>query len=193
MKRVCVFCGANEGSRPVYREQAIALGENLLRAKLGLVYGGSNVGLMGIIADTVLEGGGEVIGVIPQALVSKEVAHRGLSDLRVVGSMHERKALMVDLSDGFIALPGGYGTFDELCEVLSWAQLGLHQKPVGVLNIAGYFDRLLAMLDHAAAERFLRPEHRRVLLEGGTSEALLDSMREYVAVDVKKWITRAEG
>ena len=193
MKRVCVFCGANEGSRPVYREQAIALGENLLRAKLGLVYGGSNVGLMGIIADTVLEGGGEVIGVIPQALVSKEVAHRGLSDLRVVGSMHERKALMVDLSDGFIALPGGYGTFDELCEVLSWAQLGLHQKPVGVLNIAGYFDRLLAMLDHAAAERFLRPEHRRVLLEGSTSEALLDSMREYVAVDVKKWITRAEG
>ena len=192
MRRICVFCGANDGSRPIYREQAEALGALLVREKIGLVYGGSNVGLMGLVADTVLAGGGETIGVIPQALVDKEVAHRGLSDLRIVNSMHERKAMMMDLSDGFIALPGGYGTFDELCEVLSWAQLGLHQKPIGILNIEGYYDLFVKMLNHAAAERFLRPEHREMLLEATTPEQILAAMRAYVPRQVKKWITRDE-
>ena len=191
-QRICVFCGANDGSRPAYHEAAVDLARLLVENRIGLVYGGSNVGLMGIIADRVLAGGGEVFGVIPQALVDKEVAHRGLTELRIVDSMHERKALMVDLSDAFVALPGGYGTFDELCEVLSWAQLGLHRKPAGLLNVEGYYDRFLQMLDHAAAELFLRPEHRAMLLEARTPAELLERCRHYLAPQVKKWITRDE-
>ena len=192
MKTVCVFCGANAGARPIYREQAEALAAALVREGIGLVYGGSNVGLMGLVADSVLAGGGEVIGVNPQALVEKEVAHHGLTRLHVVTSMHERKALMVGLCDGFIALPGGFGTFDELCEVLSWAQLGLHRKPIGVLNVEGYYNHFLAMLNHAVEEHFLRPEHRALLLEAHTPEGMLAAMREYTPRDIKKWITAEE-
>ena len=192
LKRVCVFCGSNSGARPAYSDAAGALGRLLVAREIGLVYGGSDVGLMRVVADTVLEAGGEVIGVIPRALVEKEVAHQGLTDLRVAGSMHERKALMVDLADAFIALPGGFGTFDELCEALSWAQLGLHPKPVGVLNTAGYFDHFLKMLDHAVAEGFLRREHRAMLLEAPTPDAILARLLAYSPSRVEKWITREE-
>ncbi len=137
MKRLCVFCGSNLGARAAYRDAARALGKEMTRRGIGLVFGGSNIGLMGVIADTVLDAGGEAIGIMPFHLVRKEIAHRQLTELRVVNSMHERKALMADLADGFIALPGGFGTYDELCEVVTWAQLGLHQKPCGLLNVAG--------------------------------------------------------
>jgi uncharacterized protein (TIGR00730 family) len=192
IRRVCVFCGSNIGARPVYRAAAKALGALLVGQGVGLVYGGSDVGLMGEIADTVLADGGEVIGVIPQALVRKEVAHARLTELRVVASMHERKAMMVDLSDAFIALPGGFGTFDELCEVLSWAQLGLHQKPVGMLNVGGYFDSLRAMFDHAVAQGFLRPEHRSMLLEDTDPRGILNRLRQYSPPQAVKWISREE-
>ena len=192
LDRVCVFCGSNTGARPDYTTTAMALARLLASEEIGLVYGGSDVGLMRVLADTMLEAGGEVIGVIPQALVEKEVAHQGLTDLRVVGSMHQRKAMMVDLSDAFIALPGGFGTFDELCEVLSWAQLGLHRKPVGVLNAAGYFDHFLKMLDHAVAEGFLRPQHRALVVQAETPEDILKRLLAYSAPLVEKWITREE-
>lgn len=193
MRRICVFCGSNHGTRPAYRAAAINVGELLASRGIGLVYGGSNVGLMGVVADTVLAGGGEVVGVIPRGLVEKEVAHRNLTDLRIVGSMHERKALMVELADGFLALPGGFGTFDELCEVLSWAQLGLHTKPVALLNVEGYFDPLLAMFDHATSEGMLRPEHRAMVLEVREPEEALRKMAAHRPADVPKWITLAES
>jgi hypothetical protein len=192
MERVCVFCGSNAGAGPAYVEAAVTLGRLLAREEIGLVYGGSNVGLMAVLADTVLQSRGEVIGVIPRALVEKEVAHGGLTDLHVVDSMHERKAMMVDLADAFIALPGGFGTFDELCEVLSWAQLGLHRKPVGVLNVAGYFGHFLKMLDHAVAEGFLRAEHRAMVLEADGAEAMLARLAGYTSPRVTKWISREE-
>ena len=165
MKRVCVFCGSSQGLRPAYKEAAQAMGEALALRKVGLVYGGGNVGLMGIVADAALAAGGEVIGVIPKALVAKEIAHTSLTDLRVVGSMHERKALMAELSDAFVMLPGGFGTFEEFCEVLTWAQLGLHQKACGLLNIEVYYNHLIALFDHAVAEQFVRPQHRSLVLE----------------------------
>src|SRR3954453_6200666 len=165
IKRVCVYCGSNFGSRPEYVAAAQRLGSALARRSLELVYGGGRVGLMGTIADAVLAEQGKVIGVIPEALLAKEVGHQGLKDLRVVGSMHERKALMVELSDAFIAMPGGFGTLEEFCEVLTWAQLGLHPKPCGLLNVLGYYDPLLAFFGHAAAERFVRPEHRALVLQ----------------------------
>jgi uncharacterized protein (TIGR00730 family) len=162
MRRLCVFCGSSTGKRAVYADHARQLGELLARRGLGLVYGGGHIGLMGVLADGVLEAGGHVVGVIPQALVDKELAHPGVTELRIVSTMHQRKALMADLADGFLALPGGFGTADELFEILTWAQLGLHAKPVGLLNSAGYFDALLAWLDHSVDEQFVRPEHRRL-------------------------------
>jgi uncharacterized protein (TIGR00730 family) len=174
MRRLCVFCGSSAGGQPIYADHARRLGTALAARSVGLVYGGGHIGLMGILADAVLGAGGEVIGVIPQALVDKELAHRGLTELRVVASMHERKALMADLADGFAALPGGFGTGDEFFEILSWAQLGLHAKPIGLLNVAGYFDALLAWLDHTVREGFVKPIHRRLLLEACEPERLLD-------------------
>jgi len=164
MKRICVFCGSNAGARSEYAEAARALAAILVERKLGIVYGGGKVGLMGVLADAAIEHGGEVIGVIPQSLLDKEVGHRGVTELMVVETMHERKARMNNLSDAFIALPGGFGTLDEFFEVLTWAQLGLHRKPCALFNVAGYYDSLLAMLDHAATERFLRPAHRGLVI-----------------------------
>ena len=186
MRRVCVFCGSSVGARPEYREAARALARALTRRGIGLVYGGSRVGVMYEIAATALEAGGEVIGVIPQELVDKEVAFTGLSDLRIVGSMHERKALMAELSDGFIALPGGLGTIEELLEVLTWAQLGLHKKPCGLLNVCRYFDALMGFLDHAVGQRFIKPEHLGMLLIEEDPEALLARFGRYHAPSVDK-------
>jgi uncharacterized protein (TIGR00730 family) len=163
-RRICVFTGSRDGSHPRYAEAARRLGRELVERNYGLVYGGGNVGLMKIIADTVLDLGGHVTGVIPDSLVSKEVAHRGLSDLRIVQSMHERKAMMAALSDGFIALPGGIGTMEEFFEVLSWAQLGIHRKPCGLMNTGGYYNRLIEFLDHAVEHDFLKPKHRSLLI-----------------------------
>ncbi len=192
MRRVCVFCGSNHGARPSYTSAAQALAAALVRRGIGLVYGGGGVGLMGVLADSVLAAGGEVIGVIPDALVAKEVAHKNLSDLRVVGSMHERKASMAELADAFIALPGGYGTLEEFCEVITWAQLGLHRKPCGLLNIDAFFDPLLAFLDHAVAEEFVRPAHRALVLEARDPEQLLDELGRFRAPALEKWIDRDE-
>ena len=188
MKSVCVFAGSNSGSRPEYTAAAAALGQALVRRQINLVYGGARVGLMGTLADAVLASRGHVTGVMPEALVAKEVAHAGLSDLRVVASMHERKALMAELSDGFIALPGGWGTFEEFFEVLTWGQLGLHTKPCGLLNVAGYFDGLLSFLDHSIDERFVKPESRSMILVGRSPDELIDLLDGYVPQSVEKWI-----
>ena len=193
MKRVCVFCGSSPGANSQYAELAHRLGVMLARRGLGLVYGGGNVGLMGRLADAVLKAGGHVTGVIPQSLVDLEVAHTGLPDLRIVGSMHERKALMADLADGFIALPGGIGTLEEFCEILTWAQLGLHRKPCGLINAAGYFDHLMAFLDHAVRERFLRPEHRAMVLLESDPTLLLDRFAAYAPPLLPKWIDRSSA
>ena len=176
MRRVCVYCGSKAGADQVYRAAALALGRALARRGLGLVYGGGNVGLMGLLADAVLEGGGQVLGVIPQPLADRELAHRQLTELIVVEGMHQRKALMAQHADAFIALPGGYGTLEELFEALAWAQLGLHPKPVGLLNTAGYFDHLLAFLDHAVQQQFLQPRHQRLLRVGAEAEELVDAL-----------------
>ena len=192
MKRICVFCGSNAGARSEYAEAARALATVLAERKLGIVYGGGNVGLMGVLADAALEHGGEVIGVIPQKLVDKEVAHRGVTELLVVETMHERKALMNDLSDAFLALPGGFGTLDEFFEVLTWAQLGFHGKPCALLNVAGYYDGLLAMLDHAVTERFLRPAHRELVIADTDPLRLLQRLSAFVPVPKGKW-SNAKG
>jgi uncharacterized protein (TIGR00730 family) len=193
MKRLCVFCGSNSGSPPAYAAAARDLGRRLVARGLGLVFGGGHVGLMGVVADAALEAGGEVIGVIPQALVDKELAHGRLTALRVVASMHERKAVMADLADGFAALPGGYGTADETFEILTWAQLGLHAKPVGLLNTAGFFDPLLAWLDRAVADGFLRPAHRRLLRVANSPEQLLDLLTAFRPEPATgKWLDRDE-
>lgn len=192
MTRIGVFCGSSAGNRPAFRDAAMDLARALGRRGLGLVYGGARVGLMGVLADTMLRQGSEVIGVIPQALVDLEIAHTGLTDLRVVGSMHERKALMVELADGFIALPGGYGTLEEFSEVLTWAQLGLHRKPCGLLDVDAYFDPLLALFDGAVSAGFLRPENRALVLTANDPEALLDLFASYKPVSVPKWITPAQ-
>lgn len=173
MKRLCVFCGSQTGQRPLHGDMARQLGRLLAQRGLGLVYGGGHVGLMGLLADAALQAGGEVIGVIPQALVDKELAHGGLTALHVVASMHERKAVMADLADGFAALPGGYGTLDELFEILTWAQLGLHAKPIGLLNASGFFDPLLGWLERAVADGFVRPAHRELLHVADQPQRLL--------------------
>lgn len=192
MKRICVYCGSSNGTRPSYIQAARALGTSLVRRGLGLVYGGSNVGLMGALADTVLAQGGEVIGVIPESVVIREVAHTRLADLRVVGSMHERKALMAELADGFIAMPGGFGTLEEFCEIVTWVQLGLHRKPCGLLNVEGYYDGLLSFLNHAVAEGFIRTEYRSVVLTDSEVDGLLEKISKYEAPHLKKWIDRDE-
>jgi uncharacterized protein (TIGR00730 family) len=191
MKRICVFAGSSAGSRADYVTAAAELGRVLAARGIGLVYGGARVGLMSAVADAVLAGGGEVIGVIPRALVEKEVAHTGLTDLRVVTSMHQRKALMADLSDGFIALPGGWGTLDEMFEILTWAQLGLHRKPCGLLNVQGYFERLLSFLDHTVEEGFVRREYGSLLSVSDTPAALLDALAAQTPPVVEKWIDLA--
>jgi uncharacterized protein (TIGR00730 family) len=187
-----VFAGSSPGVRPEYRAAAAALGQALSDRRVELVYGGAHVGLMGVAADATLAAGGRVTGVIPQALVSKELAHSGLTDLRVVASMHERKALMAELSDGFIALPGGWGTWEELFEVLTWAQLGLHRKPCGLLNVEGYFDGLLGFMAHAVAEGFVRRAQSAMLLVAQSPRNLLDQMAAYQPPLVEKWIEKAE-
>jgi hypothetical protein len=193
MPRICVFSGSSEGRRAAYRTAAEDLGRVLVARGYELVYGGARVGLMGAIADAVLAAGGRVTGVIPEALVAREVAHAGLHDLRIVSSMHERKALMADLSDGFIALPGGWGTLEELFEVLTWGQLGLHRKPCGLLNVEGYFDPLLAFLHHAVAEQFVRQEFERLMPVEAEPGALLDCFASFEPPAVRKWIDRASS
>ena len=192
MKRICVFCGSNAGARSEYAEAARALATVLAERKLGIVYGGGNVGLMGVLADAALARGGEVIGVIPQKLVDKEVAHRGVTELRIVETMHERKALMNDLSDAFLALPGGFGTLDEFFEVLTWSQLGFHGKPCALLNVAGYYDGMLDMLDHAVTERFLRPAHRQLVIADTDPLRLLQRLSAFVPAPKGKW-SNAKG
>lgn len=179
MKSICVFCGSRLGSKPIYRETAKSVGQLIARQQLRLVYGGGNIGLMGVVADAVLEHGGEVVGVIPGHLQEKEVGHAGLTELHVVSTMHERKALMANLSDAFIALPGGFGTFEEFCEILTWAQLDLHRKPCGLLNVDGFYDPLLTLFDRAVDDGFLRPEYRSMVLTATDADELLMRMRAY--------------
>ena len=193
MKRVCVFSGSSPGGDLAYRAAATDLGHRLAERGIELVYGGASVGLMGVVADAALEGGGRVIGVIPQSLVDREVAHPALSDLRVVDSMHERKAVMAELSDAFVALPGGVGTLEELFEVYTWNQLGLHAKPLGLFNVRGYFDGLARFLDHATAERFVTPQHRAMLLVSEDLGDLLDGLAGWEAPAQPKWIDRARS
>lgn len=188
MRTICVFCGSSVGNDPAFQQAGQALGRMLAERGITLVYGGGNIGLMGVVADAVLGGGGSVIGVIPKMLVEKELAHHGITDLRIVGSMHERKALMAELAEGFIALPGGYGTIEEFSEVLTWGQLGLHSKPMGILNVSGYFDHFLRFLDHAVESRLLRPEHRRLVLEATSADGLLQGMTDWQAAPMPKWI-----
>ena len=178
------------GGRADYAEAARQTGDTLARRRLTLVYGGGNVGLMGMVADAVLAGGGQVIGVMPEALVSKEIAHSNLTELIVTGSMHERKAKMADLADAFIALPGGFGTYDELCEIITWAQLGLHRKPVGLLNVAGFYDGLLAFFNHAVTEGFIRNQHEAMLQTANQPAPLLDKLATYQPQYTQKWIDR---
>lgn len=176
MKRICVFCGSSPGYDPSYLAMAAAAATAIVRAGYGIVYGGGRIGLMGAVADAALAAGGEVVGVIPQALSTVEIEHPGLSALHVVGSMHERKALMADSSTGFIALPGGFGTMDEFCEILSWRQLGIHDKPIGLLNHGGYYDPLLSLFDEMAAKGFLNPGHRSLFADADSIESLLATM-----------------
>ena len=188
--RICVYAGSNPGAKEAYGEAAGDLARLLAERGIGVVYGGARVGLMGILADTALAAGGEVIGVMPRDLVDREIAHTGLSELHVVGSMHERKALMAELSDGFVALPGGAGTLEELIEVYTWSQLGLHDKPMGVLNVLGYYDGLAALLDHAVQEGFLRPQHREAMHTGATAAELLAAFEDWRPSRVQKWLDR---
>jgi len=192
MKNICVYCGSNPGRQEAYSSAARALAKSLVDRKLGLVYGGASVGIMGLIADTVLQLGGRAVGVIPEALVRKEVAHKNLTELHVTQSMHERKTLMAELSDGFIAMPGGIGTLEEIFEIWTWAQLGIHAKPCGLLNAAGYFDALTTFLDHAVAEQFVKPPHRAILIVEQTPDVLLDRFASYQAPTVQKWVGKAE-
>jgi uncharacterized protein (TIGR00730 family) len=190
MKRICIFCASSPGNRPEYAAAAEEMATELVNRKIGLVYGGSKVGLMGVLADAVLGAGGEAVGVIPKNLMEREVGHAGLSKLHVVQSMHERKALMADLSDAFIALPGGFGTLEEFCEVVTWSQLGLHAKPCGILNVLEYYSPLLAMFDHAVEERFLKPENRALVLARASPAELLRALEQWRPLRVEKWLDR---
>lgn len=193
MKSICVYCGSNPGKRPAYQSAAKNLGVALAKNGISLIYGGASVGIMGLLADTVLAEGGEVIGVMPQALVDKEVAHHGLTELKVVQSMHERKAMMVELADGFIALPGGLGTLEEIFETLTWAQLGFHQKPCALLNTEGYYDHLTRFLAHAVEQRFIKDNYQEILLVDATPEALLASILNHTPpAPSQKWISADE-
>jgi uncharacterized protein (TIGR00730 family) len=192
IRRICVFCGSNRGHDGVYVDAARSLGRLFAREGIGLVYGGGSVGLMGELADAVLGAGGEVTGVIPHALWAREVGHRGLTDLRIVDTMHERKAMMADLSDAFIALPGGLGTFEEIFEIWTWAQLGLHAKPLGFLDVNGFYAPLMQFLDRAMKERFVRDEHRAIAMVERDAEVLLQRFDGWNPPRVEKWITRDE-
>jgi uncharacterized protein (TIGR00730 family) len=192
MMRLCVFCGSSSGSKPIYTEMATRLGKALAQKGIWLVYGGASVGLMGAVADAVLANGGEVIGVIPEALQEKEIAHNGLSELHVVGTMHERKALMAELSDGFIAMPGGIGTLEELFEVWTWAQLGYHTKPCALFNVDGFYNSLATFLDNVVEEAFVRSKHREMLIVEHDVESLLTAIDRYEAPVVTKWISTSE-
>lgn len=193
MRSVCVYCGSNPGNRPAYRDAAVALGELLATSRTRLVFGGGAVGLMGVVAGAAMAAGGEVVGVIPAALDRREIANRAVTELRVVDSMHERKALMAELSDGFVALPGGIGTFEELFEVWTWAQLGIHVKPVGLLDVAGFYAPLLAFLRHAVDEGFLRPKHLDLLVVDDDPARLLDRMRTHRPPPIEKWLDLPEA
>ena len=182
MQRLCVFCGSQAGTNGLYQQAAVELGRLLVQHGYGLVYGGGQVGLMGSIADAVLQAGGEVIGVIPQAMVTRERVHRGVTQLQVVASMHARKARMAELADAFVALPGGYGTLDELFEIITWAQLGMHRKPIGILNVAGYYDTLLGWIDRAITEGFIRPEHRQLTVIADAPAVLLERLTQHYPV-----------
>lgn len=195
MKRICIYCGSKTGDHPAYREAAEALGQQLVDRKLELVFGAGSIGLMGVVADTVLQGGGTliaggtVIGVIPKFLSGREVMHQQMSETHIVESMHERKALMEEMSDGFIAMPGGLGTFEELFEILTWSQLGLHRKNVGLLNVRGYFDPLLQQIDHAIAEGFVKPDNRELFVVSEDPAELLDLLEQHELPEVKRWMT----
>jgi uncharacterized protein (TIGR00730 family) len=190
---LCVFCGSSTGHDPAYASAARTLGTLLARRGIELVYGGGNVGLMGVIADAALSAGGRVTGVMPEALIAREIGHTGITDLRVVGSMHERKAMMAALADGFIAMPGGFGTFEEFFEVVTWTQLGLHAKPAGLLNVGGFYDPLIAFLDRATAAGFIKPPHRAMVLDDRDPERLLDRVLVAEPPTVVKWITPREA
>ncbi|KAB0670456.1 TIGR00730 family Rossman fold protein [Oryzomonas sagensis] len=192
MKSICVYCGSNPGRQEDYAGAARDLAKSLVDRNLRLVYGGASVGIMGMVADTVLELGGKAVGVIPDALMRKEIAHPNLTELHVTRSMHERKTMMAELSDGFIALPGGIGTLEEIFEIWTWAQLGFHSKPCGLLNIAGYYDALIAFLDHTVAEQFVRAPHRSMLLVEQSPNALLDRFAGYAPPTVQKWVEKAD-
>lgn len=193
MRRLCVFCGSSTGNRPIYCESAWQLGEALAERGLGLVFGAGHVGLMGVLADAVLRAGGEAIGVIPRALVDRELAHQRLTQLHVVETMHERKALMSDLADGFLAMPGGFGTADELFEILTWSQLGIHTRPIGLLNVEGFFDSLLRWIDHIVDEGFLPPQHRQLLRTADDPARLLDLLQAHHPPEsVPKWIVEED-
>lgn len=192
MNRICVFCGSNPGLNPVFVETATELGAFLARENVELVYGGGRVGLMGAVADAVMRNGGKVIGVIPEPLATREVAHGGLTELIVVNSMHERKAKMAELADGFIALPGGFGTFEEFCEIVTWAQLGIHRKPCSLLNIAGFYDSLIALIRHSTEQKFIRPEHHSLVLIDDEIERLFKKMKNYQPPVLEKWLDKSE-
>ncbi len=192
LESICLFCGASPGTNPIYRNAAAQFGTTLAKNNIRLVYGGGRVGLMGVAADACLANGGEVIGVIPRLLMEKEVGHSGVTKMHVVETMHERKALMTVISDGFIALPGGFGTLDELFESLTWQQLAYHTKPIGLLNVGGFFDGLIQFLDHARDERFLRELHRDSLQVDADLGALIEKMRHSIAPDTGKWLDRAK-
>jgi uncharacterized protein (TIGR00730 family) len=192
VRRLCVFCGSSPGRDPRHAEAAAALGRRLAARGIGLVFGGGSVGLMGIVADAALAGGGEVTGVIPRGLAARELAHRGVADMRVVPTMHARKALMAELSDGFVALPGGIGTFEELLEVTTWGQLGIHRKPIGVLNVAGYYDPLVALLEHAVAEGFLPGPSRGLVIFDDAVEGILDRLAAHRLPPAPEWVSADE-
>jgi len=192
MKRICVFCGSNPGRDPVYMETAEKVGLFLAENGVELVFGGGRVGLMGKIADTVMENGGSVIGIIPKSLSDKEVAHQGLTELHIVDSMHTRKAMMEDLSDGFIALPGGFGTFEELCEIITWAQLGFHEKPCGFLNVNGYYDPLVELFDKATDQQFVRPKHRELVIIESDIKSMFQKMQDYKPPELEKWLEKED-
>lgn len=193
MKHLCVYCGSNTGSKPIYLEQAVALGTRLAKDGIGLVYGGGNIGLMGAVADAVMQAGGQVTGVIPEQLVQMEVAHNGVSRLEVVGSMHERKKRMFDLADGFVALPGGFGTLEEIIEMLTWRQLGIGDKPCAFLDVAGYWSPIAQMMDRMVADRFLHPDQRQDLWIGDDIGEMLGWMRAYEPVQATKWLNEKRG
>jgi len=192
IKRICVFCGSSTGVRAAYAEAATQLGRELANSRVALVFGGGRVGLMGILADSVLVAGGQAIGVMPRSLVEKEIAHTSLTELHVVESMHQRKALMADLSDAFLLLPGGFGSWEEFCEIVTWLQLGIHRKPCAILNVAGYYNGLLSLADHASREGFLRPAHHKMIIVEDDPQAVLSQLARVSIPSEVKWVSEPE-